>query len=135
MITNDFFVKARLQIKESMLPYDNSEGYKVLYFSFINDIFIKSNNSTYQILGINSSFVDGNYIEIFVAIDIINTMKHFDERAVKTFYFNSDTIEKTYEISESEIKSNYNRAEWRRFQKYVKKEKPNIVKNKTTHTK
>lgn len=127
-IKNETFLKERQYIKDTMKYYDG-DGNFISSIPLNECIFIKYNSKYYQVLGINSSFVNTDYIEIFVTIDITETMKFFDGRAVKTYYFNEDTLMTTIEIKEQEVKQNYTRAEWRRFQKYVKKEKINIVKN------
>jgi len=125
MIINPLFSKAREHLKNTMMQYDTVEH--ISYFSFTDDIFVIANDLVYQIVGINSCFDDGQYIEIFISVDINGTLEHFDERAVKTFYFNSETIAAVEETNEEEIRKKYQRAEWRRFQKHVKKEKTNIL--------
>ena len=122
------FNKDRKYLKDT-ITYNDPEGKYVSSVPLKEPIFIKENSNYFQLLGINSSYVDGKYVEIFISVDIANTMKFFDGRAVKTFYFNDETIKTVVEVEENEAKKGYQRAEWRRLQKYLKKEKVNIVKN------
>jgi len=124
----EMLVKERKYLKDT-IKHTDPEGQYVTAVPLKETLFIKDDSKYYQLLGINSSFVGGNYVEIFVAVDIANTMRFFDDRAVKTYYFNDETLKNVIEVEESEAKKGYQRAEWRRLQKYIKKEKMNIVNN------
>ena len=132
-ITNELFLKDRQEI-ELLMRYNDPKGSFVSTIPLTKDIFVKTETSTYQILGVNSSVEDGEYIEIFISVDVDTTMKHFDGKAVRTFYFNGETINDVLEISEVDVKKQYKRPEWRRLQKYIKKEKMNLVKKQLNHS-
>lgn len=127
-ITNDNFLKERQYIKDTMKYYD-SKGNYVSAFPLKKPFFIKVDSNYYQMLGITSSFVNNKYVEMFITINVGITMQFFDERAVNIYYFDDNSIKRAVEVDETDAKNGYKRAEWRRFQKYVKKEKNNIVKN------
>jgi len=127
-ISNPSFIRDRKNLEEKLKEFD-PEGNYISQIPFENPMFVVNEAGRYQLLGVNSNFVDSQYIEIFVAIDLNTTLSNFDGRAVKTFYFNQNTIENVFEIPESEAKKGVTRPEWRRLQKYLKKEAKNIVKN------
>jgi len=126
-MANEQFLKERQQIRD-MLAKSDPDSKMVSTVPITESIFVKQGPTYYQIVGINSSFVKEQYIEIFVAVDLNETLRHFDETAVKRYYFNLDTIQKTVEMPVDDVKKNWNRTEWRRLQKYLKKEVKNIVK-------
>lgn len=126
-MANTQFIKDRQTIRD-MLAKKDPNGEMVSAVPLTNYIYVKKDQTFYQIVGINSSFVKGEYIEIFVAVDLNETMLHFDGSAVKRFYFNLKTINETVEIDLETVRKKWQRAEWRRLQKYLKKEIKNIVK-------
>lgn len=127
MIENASFIKDRKQI-ESVMKEKHFESENISVVPLSKYIYAKTDVDIYQIIGVTSGFVKGEYVEIFVTIDLKQTLKEFDGKAVKTFYFNSQTVETLTEISEIDIRSTYQRSEWRRLQKYIGKEKMNILK-------
>ena len=126
MITDPIFNSDRQYIQKILTEGDSS-GEMVIKGALSRPIFCKDKTNVYQIVGINASFVKENYIEIFVAVDLTTTIPKFDGHAVKTSYFSADSLQNIEEISESDAKTGYQRPEWRRLQKYIEKEKKNII--------
>ena len=133
MINNPIFASNRKYI-EDQLTRNDKDGKLLMTCALSQDFFAKTDKGVYQIVGVNSSFIDGKYVEIFVTVDLSETIKHFDGNAVKVFYFNADTIAETKEISEADAKLGHSRPEWRRVQKYIEKQKKQII-NKINYEK
>lgn len=127
-ISDPRFNEARKKLEIKLKEFD-PEGEYISQIPFGEPIFVVNDSGRFQLLGINSNFVDGKYIEIFVAVDLDKTLPVFDGRAVKAFYFNQTTIEDVFLIPLDEAKKGVTRPEWRRLQKYLKKEAKNLVKN------
>ncbi len=127
-INNQGFNNDRKTLKNKLSTYDRNGKY-ISQVSFKIPLFFEHGDKKYQLIGINSSFISEEvYVEIFITIDLIETLADFNGSTVKVFYFNQATIEDATETSELEIRSRYSRPEWRRLQKYLKKEAPKIVK-------
>lgn len=127
-ITNPGFLNDRKKLEEKLSAYDR-EGKYISQVHFNAPFFIEQGDKKYQIIGINSSFIKPEeYVEIFVTVDLVETLANFDGSSVKVFYFNQETIDDTTEITEVDAKKGYTRPEWRRLQKYLKKESPKIVR-------
>lgn len=120
------FENDRKYIK-SLLDSKDSSGQMVIAGALSQPLFCKNKDGIYMVVGINSSYINDKYIEIFVSVDITETMKKFDESAVKVFYFNGKTLNETTEITEADARSGYARPEWRRVQKYIEKQKKQII--------
>ena len=126
MINDPIFNSDRQYIQKILTESDSSKE-MVIKSALSRPIFCRDKNNVYQIVGVNASYVNGNYVEIFVAVDVTTTIPKFDGRAVKSFYFSVDSLQNVQEISETDAKSGYQRPEWRRLQKYIEKEKKNII--------
>jgi len=127
-IDNIGFNNDRKNIEAKLRTMD-LEGHYLVQATLGTPLFIKRETNRYQIMGINSSIIEGGkYIEIFVAVDLITTLENFNGSSVKVFYFDQNTINDTSEISLVEAKQGYSRPEWRRLQKFLKKEANKIVR-------
>ncbi len=126
MINKPIFDADRKYI-QSLLDSKDTDGQMIVAGALSDPFFCRNKTGIYKIIGVNASYIQDKYIEIFVSVDITETLKKFDESAVKVFYFNSKTLDETEEITESDARSGFARAEWRRVQKYIEKQKKQII--------
>jgi hypothetical protein len=130
-LNDQHFISDRMSIQRTLVTHDVTEQYisvplsKAVFFRTTGSVM--DDNALYQLIGINASMVDKEYVEIFVLVDLIETLKHFDGKAVKTQFFDGVTFSKMIVVDESNAKNGYTRPEWRRLQKHIKKEIKNII--------
>lgn len=123
---NDQLINDRQTLRDMLSKYGTDSG-MMSSVPLNTFIFIRHNNSMYQIVGINASFVNGEYVEIFIALDINGTLPHFDGDAVKTSFFDLSIMQKATIITAEEARKEYTRPEWRRVQKFIKKNIKDVI--------